>query len=75
MGTVTLSPLRLSVIVNDSSDNFSFTSLRRSYPLRGRALRCTVALLDNSPLRTVPQLAVARLSERVTFRSGIAGLP
>ena len=40
----------------------------------GRALWCAVALLDHSPLRTVPQLVAARLFEWVTFLCESGGL-
>ena len=51
IGTVTLSPLRLSVIVKDSSDTIiPLHSVRLVYRPRGQALRCAVAQLDNPRL-------------------------
>ena len=48
IGTVTVSPLRLSVIVKDSSDTIiPLHSVRLIWPQRGQALRCAVAQLDN----------------------------
>ena len=47
IGTVTVSPLRLSVIVKDSSDTvIPLHSVRLICPQRGQALRCAVARLD-----------------------------